>query len=569
MDKSYFQELYEIYPAWKNRLTKRLVYDAYFDNREDLDLKDYFEVLITHAKGCPVIQECRTVNRIAAIKSMFSGCHIYLWRNPWDQWWSYKVNQYFNCVNLLILNADPHPEVIASLRREVGFEAYHSEDLIDEFAFFDRKRLPPEESYLVFYILWLLGIMEGRRHADLLINIDAMSDQPDYRQEVVENLECLGISGLDFNDCRVVQSCYGDQEKSFYHRIEERAYGLLLASGFQRDDLEAIQRLREKYHPLLWQRKPARTNISLILNNAERARETVLKAEAREAHHLKSLAEVQDRCQWLEAEWNAAREKTEALRGELEQCRAENEALDDALDKTHQALVDQQTALVREQDRSRWLEKEWNAAKQRIEELVTELGLAQSDNQRLRSQIELQNRELEQVHARFHHLEEELQIALARVDELAQSAHHWQYAAQEQEKQLKAMYASWSWKVTSPLRVLWDMGWGSFRLLQSGAKLSKPIILWPILAPMHAILQRPQRAERINRLLMRYSWLHVPLRTLAIRHGLMQVTPSPPSQYSPPAAQPDKSEVIPELPSHARWIYLVLQRTANHHCEAE
>jgi hypothetical protein len=282
LDTSYFFELYQVHASWKNIIAKEIIYDTYFDQSGDERLKNYLEALIISAKDRPVIQECRTSSRIATIKEMLGGHHIYLWRNPWDQWWSYKVDQYFDLKNFLILNASPCPELILRLRKEVGFEEFHSQDIFAEFSFFDKRRLSSENNYLLFYALWFLGLFEGISNADLLINIDALSDLSEYRQEILEELYRFDIIGLDFDDCHVAQTYYSDMEMGFFSKIEDRVHGLLRLFGYSQQDIDTILELRKRHEPSIWQLSTGRLPPDLILENATRARDLVLKIETRE-----------------------------------------------------------------------------------------------------------------------------------------------------------------------------------------------------------------------------------------------------------------------------------------------
>ena len=133
--------------------------------------------------------------------------------------------------------------------------------------------------------------------------------------------------------------------------------------------------------------------------------------------------------QWLETEWTAAKEKIEALSHrtgalevELAQEQSAKEQLHSELAQTHeqlgkaQAQVDQranelkdlQEQLTRQHAHDQWLETEWTAAKEKI-------------------------------------------------DELHQSNHNWWTAADQSNQTLQAVYASWSWRITWPLRKLLDV----------------------------------------------------------------------------------------------------------------
>ena len=196
MDIPYFQELYDTWPAWKEALSAFAVYNGYFaPPNADIGIP-FWRALIDVAQGRPVLQECRTAGRIGVIKDQLGGYHIYLWRNPWDQWWSYKVTPYFDVVNQIIINAPYSPPAVHALRAALGFEAYAGDDLGEALAHFSAKPLTSEESYLVFYLLWCLGLQAGAKHAHLMLNIDRLSDSPTYRGKMQAHLAKAGIAVL-------------------------------------------------------------------------------------------------------------------------------------------------------------------------------------------------------------------------------------------------------------------------------------------------------------------------------------------------------------------------------------
>lgn len=308
MDDSYFRELYEVSGDCLGKISKESIYDGYFAQGVNDFGVDYWRSLIDAAKGRPVIQECRTSSRIGAIKQRLGGLHIYLWRNPWDQWWSYKVTDYFDATSQLIINAPHHPEVIGRLRNEIAFRGLESDDLAVQIDWFQKRRLPPEESYLAFYVLWLLGLREAMAHADLLVNVDRLSDSADYRDEFVGALSACGVDGLDFSDCAVPQTCYGDGDRDFFSRIEDKAHGLLLLSGTTQRELDELLALRRNSEPQTWQECGGRPVCGGIVRDADRARALVLSAERREVELRSRFAQLSEELEQrvLSAEARAA-----------------------------------------------------------------------------------------------------------------------------------------------------------------------------------------------------------------------------------------------------------------------
>jgi len=282
LDRPYFWELHEVADQCLPKLKKKHIYDAYFpEGQEDVG-QVFFESLIRAAKAIPMIQECRTSMRIQALKNKLGGRHLYLWRNPWDQWWSYKVSYYFDLTNQLFINGKNYPEVISRLRREIGFHEFHNDDLQAQFDWFARHRLSPDKNYMLFYTLWLLGLQHGMMHADALISIDRLSREPGYGQRMKAMLEERGLIGLDLTDCQIPQACYGREDKAFFREIEEKVHDLFLCSGGFREELDDLLHLRHSCEPETWTDSGAYVNGLDLIRDAERARTVVQRIEERE-----------------------------------------------------------------------------------------------------------------------------------------------------------------------------------------------------------------------------------------------------------------------------------------------
>ena len=230
LGKPYFWELYEVAQTCLEFIDENSPYKSFF-SRDEATV-NYFNALIRESKARTVIQECRTSARIGVLKRELGGTHIYLWRNPRDQWWSYKVLDYFDTANQVIINADDVPPVIELLRSEIGFARYRSTDINDEFFWFKRNKLKFDESYLVFYVLWVLSLIEARKSADLMINMDSLSSDQSYanriRAELIEN----EIFDIDFDDCNSPYFNFHTSEIDRFEKIEKLAHDLFVKVGF-------------------------------------------------------------------------------------------------------------------------------------------------------------------------------------------------------------------------------------------------------------------------------------------------------------------------------------------------
>ena len=174
LDKPYFFEFNHLASEIGRLFHKKFCYDQYFLSETDdvTDLKAYISMLIQGAKGRPVFQFCRSSGRVKNLKAEYAGTHIFLWRNPWDQWWSYKKDSYFDNANLLIANAPTATAFIAKVRDELGINGFHRSDIQSEVEYFNRHPLDASGSYMLFYALWCHAMLEARPSCDILVNID-------------------------------------------------------------------------------------------------------------------------------------------------------------------------------------------------------------------------------------------------------------------------------------------------------------------------------------------------------------------------------------------------------------
>lgn len=279
IETPYFQELHDTWPAWRDALSATAIYNGYFASPNvDIGIP-YFRALVEAAKGRPVFQECRTASRISAIREQLDGYHVYLWRNPWDQWWSYKVARYFDVANQLIINAPNPPLPIEMLRNELGFGTSMLEDIDKSFEHFWGNPLSAEESYLVFYMIWCLGFSEGIKHAHLMMNIDRLSDSPTYRDEMQTKLAEAGIDGINFSDCRVPHGRYLDQDQFFFTELEDKVHNWLMVGGWSQDEVNQVLSLRRQFQPANWSEPITVLSPQDMAEQASRARTQARRTE--------------------------------------------------------------------------------------------------------------------------------------------------------------------------------------------------------------------------------------------------------------------------------------------------
>ena len=319
LNKPYYWEFYQIKDDLKGLFRKSFSYDTYFIETMagfTADLSQYFNALITYAKGRPVLQLCRSSGRIGAFKQSFGGIHIHLWRDPRNQWWSFKVNNYFDSVVQLIFNASGLPTVLSETRDRCGIAKFHSDEIEEELEYALRHPLVSTKNYFAFYSIWLYSFLEGEKYADVTVNIDHLSVDEIYCNQILQRFVGLGIDGLDFSDCSIPSVNFTVNEKKNFTTIENQVHDLFLSNGYSKYEIEKSVASRER------ELRPNSSGQEEVLRDATRAREMALRyldqyaraaecctqneeyaaqAEERAAQAEERAAQTEERGRWAEA----------------------------------------------------------------------------------------------------------------------------------------------------------------------------------------------------------------------------------------------------------------------------
>ena len=508
IEGSYFKELQNAWPAWKDAINEQIIYDAYFTGvNENIGIA-YWRVLADAAHGRPVFQECRTAGRIGAINSQIGGRHIYLWRNPWDQWWSYKVAPYFDIANQLIIHARHAPQPVQNMLTTLDLSVYKNEDLAGAFAFYGERPLTSEQSYLVFYLLWCLALREGMAHADLMLNIDHLSDSAAYQSEIQVRLRGIGISGIDISDCRVPQGRYLENDQAFFSALEGRVHQWLKEGGWTQKDIKKIQTLRQQFQPSSWETPIPDLALPALAEQASRARDLARRFETTLAEHMRNDAR---KLRETEGQAKAMEEKTQVAEAKVKQTEAESRA-NLAEGRAQQELARAERAearvnlsearVLQEATRAERAEERANLAEGRAQQELARAeraeeranlaeGRVQQTNAESRAQVAEAERRAQQAEAKTKLVEVQLEGTRKELHDAHQANHHhwqlweatklelravhrsnhqhWQLAEARQET-IQAIYSSRSWRVTAPLRWV-----GRPRMGRSGTGTALPV----------------------------------------------------------------------------------------------
>lgn len=538
LDKPYYFEFAEIKEVVLSRFRPEFCYELFFltPGQQADELSLYVTELVTHARGRAVLQCCRSIGRMRWARSKSDAVHIYLWRNPWDQWWSYKVDPYFDMTSLAVYGAKGLPDFLSRVRDESGLDLPGFQNHLPDWGMLQKEialHADHAKSYLLFYALWVYGLLESRGAADVSMNIDMLSESPEYRSEVLARLSDLGVNGLDLSDADVPRSVFGKNDRSFFGEIEHKVHELLLKAGYDEADLDWVLAEREKHSPSR-QKQPYETTQSaeakLLAEDIFRLRKMIQRYGA-EFQDKKNFALV------LEAKAQSEEARAQMAEGQLARSLEQNDLLDKEVaesraqsDHLRENLVTAQENESRLQAHAQWLRNEWDAAK-------------------------------------------------AKVDELNHSSHHWWAVADQLNRELQGVYASKSWRITWPLRqamlaAKWMVAlpkravrW----MLRLPKRMAKPLVVWA----MRQTLANSGLKARALSVLTKRPQLKQRLREFAERSGLIAGwgTASPMSQPAEPSASAKntveaahllimQTEFPKNLSLRAARIYIDLQKTS-------
>ncbi len=383
LDKPYFYEFFHLKNEIKALYKKEFSYDHFFrdETSQDVDFRDYLTLLLERANGRPVLQFCRSFGRLRLLAADFPGVHIFLWRNPWDQWWSYKVNAYFETANLLIVNGTNVPELFLKIRKLIGIPEFHDQSVTNEFEYYRARRLRPEESYLLFYALWSYALLQSIGAVQCSLNIDRLSDSDSYRQEMLASLSELGIGGIDFSDCKVARGCYSEIDSRFFKAIEEKVHYLMLECGYRHEDLDTLLEWRAECPPAqaavaAGEAPTSQLTADRMREDLARVRELALRYDDENSGlRYQALEKQALQQQLLEQQRTTDQvwQEKQALTGELLQAHQEAQALE-------QRLADETQASER-------LQSEKQAIGQQFAELTQQTDQLRQDRQALEAQL--------------------------------------------------------------------------------------------------------------------------------------------------------------------------------------
>jgi hypothetical protein len=153
-------------------------------------MKRYVEMLIDRAPGRPVLQFNRIDFRLPWFRHHFPRAKIvHLYRHPRDQW-----------ISSLVKPADCPQNL--TMKEFAAHDHYYlcnwARDLKYHFPFLDESAI--EHPYQLFYYVWKLSYLFGRRYADHSLAFEDLTDKPN--ESLTELLGAVNVTGADLDALR-------------------------------------------------------------------------------------------------------------------------------------------------------------------------------------------------------------------------------------------------------------------------------------------------------------------------------------------------------------------------------
>jgi hypothetical protein len=188
-------------------------YNEFASVRQHARLYKYIMTLLVSTPDgrTPLLQFNRSSLRIGWFRRFFrKALHVYILRDRRDQFESYfrqgeKYN-IFLAINLYIIASNCQRWQFAQ-----AYSFYRKDFRVTHDLYYDLNRLAyfaaeldRAAHYRVFLHLWITSLVEAKRHADLILDMNKLSESPEYNQQVVRRLqEQFTISQSIFSGCHI------------------------------------------------------------------------------------------------------------------------------------------------------------------------------------------------------------------------------------------------------------------------------------------------------------------------------------------------------------------------------
>lgn len=294
LDGGYFDEFSELLPDIKHVFDPKFSFDYYFlyAGDEAPDMKAYIDLLMNGASMPPILQCTRTSGRINWLKHNYKSNHIFLLRNPWDQWYSYKVDHYIANTPRVVYSQSNTPSPLKAVFEASGARPLIGGNTQEKVAYSFEHPLTPEQDYFLFFGLWLHSFVCGQQDCDVFIDMNELSASAEYRAQCLSNLDKIGIQSVDFTDAKLHRTLFDDREEVGFRNVEEQVLEIFKKHGVLIES--ACEYLEKARHNSFVSIKKLGTSTSGILENAYRMRELLSTRDGQIASLSQAVTERDD-----------------------------------------------------------------------------------------------------------------------------------------------------------------------------------------------------------------------------------------------------------------------------------
>lgn len=361
----YFWEFHEVRRALKGLFKASFSFDDIFLNSLSDDQQTYYQALIDASRAPTVFQFCRSFGQPEAFKQQYGGIHVHLWREPRSQWWSFKINDYFDAATLLIFTAPHLPPALQAIKSVSGIDMSRSGNLGTDRILAEHSPLKWRENYKAFFALWLYAQLKLRDCVNLDLCIDYLTHNATYRNTKLAEFNSLGINDIDLSDSRSPLIRLTQAESAQMREIENQVANLFEANGFTAQEIAPILQQIDEIQNL----EEASTSVA-----AANARGVALRLLDRSAESMNENRSLQSTLQRLSDHISSQDRAIKLLTEHSDEARRQVLEYDGAVNRLRSYSSDLEEALKKVQEYAENLEKARLDGLERIESLESELS---------------------------------------------------------------------------------------------------------------------------------------------------------------------------------------------------
>ena len=242
LDGGYFDEYLQILPNIQSTFDSNFSYNLFFmdSSSDSKPFRSYIDSLIEESPKHPILQCTRSTGRISWLKQNYVANHVFLLRNPWDQWYSYQVDKHIPATIRLIYSSPNIPTVLQKIMDDCEFSPIHLSGVSNQLEYCYANPIKPSMEYYLFFALWLYSYITALEECDLIINMDRVSIDKKEKSSVEISLHNLGIKNVNLSDCELHRTTFSLKEQSIYSEIENKVLDIFSQNKIEKKSLAFV-----------------------------------------------------------------------------------------------------------------------------------------------------------------------------------------------------------------------------------------------------------------------------------------------------------------------------------------